>query len=150
MLGDATPYTLPYRRGPVLSHSRVANRISKRRSRRRSNYSPASPIVCSDGLIVMTVNRYEIQVSRMAREGERSSSNCQAQGLTSWGNDDRSCHVPRSRIAQDLAEMGATPWKVPVGTGKREAGELAMANFGRRDASLIRVNQISLAEKSES
>ena len=38
--------------------------------------------------------------------------------------------------------------KVPVrriGTGKREAGELAMANFGRRNASLLRVNQLSLA-----
>jgi hypothetical protein len=48
--------------------------------------------------------------------------------------------------------MGATAkgtrWR--IGTGKREAGELAMANFGRGDASLIRVNQISLAEKSES
>jgi len=43
--------------------------------------------------------------------------------------------------------------KVPVwriGTGKREARELAMANFGRRKARLIRFNQISLAEKCES
>ncbi len=37
-----------------------------------------------------------------------------------------------------------------IGTGKREAGELAMANFGRRNARLICGNQISLAEKSES
>ena len=104
----------------------------------------------------MTVNRYEIKVSRMAREGERSSSICQAQGLRRQvqgvGNDDRSCHVPRSRIVEDLAEMGATAkgtrWRNR--NSKREAGELAMANFGRGDASLIRVNQISLAEKSES
>lgn len=37
-----------------------------------------------------------------------------------------------------------------MGTGKREAGELAMANFGRRKARLIRVNEISLAVRSES
>jgi hypothetical protein len=46
-------------------------------------------------------------------------------------------------------------WRVRVlvwriGTGRREAGELAMANFGRRNASLIRVNQLALAVKCES
>ncbi len=46
-------------------------------------------------------------------------------------------------------------WKVKVpvwriGTGRGEAGELAMANFGRRNASLIRVNQLSLAVRCES
>ncbi len=49
----------------------------------------------------------------------------------------------------------ARRWKVKVpgwriGTGKREAGELGMANFGRRNDSLIRGNQISLAVKCES
>ena len=91
------PYTLPYRRGPlrhladwstlslILSHSRVANRIAKRR------VSPSIKLFacvadrvrrwldCDD------VNRDEIKVSRIAGEGERSSSNYQAQGLTSSG-----------------------------------------------------------------